>query len=169
MKNLIITLTLLLTHFLSYSQQQFYTPVDVYVINQGGCPYALTDTYNSPAGAGNMTLTSIDSMGFQNVHHYVINDTVYPITLTVCLYVGATQAPFPPQTPQCITQVLNSGVALTLVADCSILGIESLTNKTDKNIIKVTDLSGRECQIERGKYLIIYYTDGTFDKVYIND
>jgi hypothetical protein len=99
------------------------TSVDVYVINQGGCPYGLIDTWVSPNGAGNMSLDSIDNMGFQNVHHFTINDTTYPITLTICLYVGATQAPFPPQTPSCITQVLNSpGQAITIVADCSILG-----------------------------------------------
>jgi len=103
------------------------TSVDLYVINQGGCPYGLTDTWVSPNGAGNMSLDSIDSMGFQNVHHFTINDTTYPITLTICLYVGATQGPFPPQTPNCITQVINSpGQAITIVADCSILGVTDL-------------------------------------------
>jgi hypothetical protein len=103
------------------------TSVDVYVINQGGCPYGLIDTWVSPNGAGNMLLDSIDSMGFQNVHHFTINDTTFPITLTICLYVGATQAPFPPQTPNCITQVLNSpGQAITIVADCSILEVIDL-------------------------------------------
>ena len=103
------------------------TSVDVYVINQGGCPYGLIDTWVSPNGAGNMSLVSIDSMGFQNVHHFTINDTTYPITLTICLYVGATQAPFPPQTPSCITQVLNSpGQSITIVADCSILEVIDL-------------------------------------------
>ena len=103
------------------------TSVDVYVINQGGCPYGLIDTWVSPNGAGNMSLVSIDSMGFQNVHHFTINDTTYPITLTICIYVGATQAPFPPQTPSCITQVLNSpGQSITIVADCSILEVIDL-------------------------------------------
>ncbi len=168
MKNLIITLTLLLTHFLSYSQQQFYTPVDVYVINNQNCPYFLTDTYSGPNGAGSMTLLSVDTT-FGDVYHYAIYDSIYPITVTVCLYVGSIQPPAPGPIPQCITQVLNSGASLTFSADCSILGIESLTNNTDKNILKVVDLNGKECQIEKGKYLIIYYTDETFDKVYIND
>lgn len=162
MKNLLLSLIFGLLSFMTFSQ----TPVNVYVINQGGCPYALTDTYVSPAGAGNMTLTSIDSMGFQNVHHYIINDTVYPITLTVCLYVGATQAPFPPQTPQCITQVLNSGVALTLVADCSILDINEIT-PVKKQIVKVVDLMGRETSIVSNQPLIYVYSDGTTERVYV--
>ena len=112
------------------------TSVDVYVINQGGCPYGLIDTWVSPNGAGNMSLVSIDSMGFQNVHHFTINDTTYPITLTICLYVGATQAPFPPQTPGCITQVLNSpGQSITIVADCSILEVIDLGfNKSEISV-----------------------------------
>jgi hypothetical protein len=150
--------------FMTYSQ----TPVNVFVLNQGGCPYSLTDTYVSPTGAGNMTLDYIDSMGFQNVHHYIINDTVYPITLTVCLYVGATQAPFPPQTPQCITQVLNSGVALTFVADCSVLELDETTvNK--KEIVKVVDFMGRETSIMLNQSLIYIYNDGTTERVYIKE
>jgi hypothetical protein len=115
-----------------------------------------------------MTLDYIDSMGFQNVHHYIINDTVYPITLTVCLYVGATQAPFPPQTPQCITQVLNSGVALTFVADCSVLELDETTvNK--KEIVKVVDFMGRETSIMLNQSLIYIYNDGTTERVYIKE
>jgi len=164
MKNLLLTFIFGLISLMTFSQ----TPVNVFVLNQGGCPYALTDTYVSPAGAGNMTLNYIDSMGFQNVHHYVINDTVYPITLTVCLYVGATQAPFPPQTPQCITQVLNSGVALTLVADCSILDINEII-PLNKQVVKVVDLMGRETSIMLNQSLIYIYNDGTTDRVYIKE
>ena len=164
MKNLLLSLIFGLLSYMTFSQ----TPVDVYVINQGGCPYALTDTYVSLAGAGNMTLTSIDSMGFQNVHHYVINDTVYPITLTVCLYVGATQAPFPPQTPQCITQVLNSGAALTLVADCSILDINEHT-PVNKQVVKVVDLMGRETTIMFNQPMIYVYSDGSQEIRYIKE
>jgi len=164
MKKLLLSLILVLMSFMTFSQ----TPVDIYVINQGGCPYALTDTYVSPVGAGNMILTSIDSMGFQNVHHYIINDTVYPITLTVCLYVGATQAPFPPQTPQCITQVLNSGAALTLVVDCSILDINELTS-INKQVVKVIDLTGRETNVVSNQPLIYVYSDGSKEIRYINE
>jgi len=164
MKNLLLSFIFGLLSFMTFSQ----TPVNVFVLNQGGCPYALTDTYVSPAGAGNMTLNYIDSMGFQNVHHYVINDTVYPITLTVCLYVGATQAPFPPQTPQCITQVLNSGVALTLVADCSILDINEIT-PVKKQVVKVVDLMGRETSIVSKQPLIYVYSDGSKEIRYINE
>jgi len=164
MKNLLLTFIFGLISLMTFSQ----TPVNVFVLNQGGCPYALTDTYVSPAGAGNMTLNYIDSMGFQNVHHYVINDTVYPITLTVCLYVGATQAPFPPQTPQCITQVLNSGVALTLVADCSILDINEIT-RLNKQVVKVVDLMGRETSIVFNQPLIYVYSDGSKEIRYINE
>lgn len=123
--------TLLLSIFCLLGIRAFsQTSVDVYVINQGGCPYGLIDTWSSPNGAGNMSLDSIDSMGFQNIHHYTINDTTYPITLYICLSVGATQAPFPPQTPNCVTQVLNSpGQAITLVADCSILEVTDLGTK----------------------------------------
>lgn len=168
MKNLIITLTLLLTTFLSYSQQQFYTPVDVYILNPQNCPYFLTDTYSGPNGSGNMTLLSVDTISSQNVHHYAIYDSIYPLTVNVCLYVGSNQPPSPTQTPQCITQVLDGMPGLiTMVVDCSVLGIESLLNSTNKDIIKVTDITGRECQIESGKYLIIYFSDGTFNKVYI--
>jgi hypothetical protein len=163
MKNLLFTLIFVFMSYVTFSQ----TPVNVYVINQGGCPYALTDTYVSLAGAGNMTLTSIDSMGFQNVHHYVINDTVYPITLTLCLYVGATQAPFPPQTPQCITQVLNSGAAITLATDCSILELNEITTN-NKVILKVLDLMGREVSEQPNKPLVYVYSDGTREIKYIN-
>lgn len=163
MKNLLLSLIFGLLSFMTFSQ----TPVNVFVLNQGGCPYALTDTYVSPAGAGNMTLNYIDSMGFQNVHHYVINDTVYPITLTVCLYVGATQAPFPPQTPQCITQVLNSGAAITLVADCSILDINEISGN-NRQLIKVVDLMGREVPVQPNKLLVYVYSDGTREMKYIN-
>jgi hypothetical protein len=164
MKNLLLSFIFGVMSFMTYSQ----TPVNVFVLNQGGCPYSLTDTYVSPTGAGNMTLDYIDSMGFQNVHHYIINDTVYPITLTVCLYVGATQAPFPPQTPQCITQVLNSGVALTFVADCSVLELDETTvNK--KEIVKVVDFMGRETSIMLNQSLIYIYNDGTTDRVYIKE
>jgi hypothetical protein len=164
MKNLLLSFIFGVMSFMTYSQ----TPVNVFVLNQGGCPYSLTDTYVSPTGAGNMTLDYIDSMGFQNVHHYIINDTVYPITLTVCLYVGATQAPFPPQTPQCITQVLNSGVALTFVADCSVLELDETTvNK--KEIVKVVDFMGRETSIMLNQSLIYIYNDGTTERVYIKE
>jgi hypothetical protein len=164
MKNLLLSFIFGVMSFMTYSQ----TPVNVFVLNQGGCPYSLTDTYVSPTGAGNMTLDYIDSMGFQNVHHYIINDTVYPITLTVCLYVGATQAPFPPQTPQCLTQVLNSGVALTFVADCSVLELDETTvNK--KEIVKVVDFMGRETSIMLNQSLIYIYNDGTTERVYIKE
>jgi hypothetical protein len=164
MKNLLLSFIFGVMSFMTYSQ----TPVNVFVLNQGGCPYSLTDTYVSPTGAGNMTLDYIDSMGFQNVHHYIINDTVYPITLTVCLYVGATQPPFPPQTPQCLTQVLNSGVALTFVADCSVLELDETTvNK--KEIVKVVDFMGRETSIMLNQSLIYIYNDGTTERVYIKE
>ena len=104
---------------------------------------------------------------FRNVHHYVINDTVYPITLTVCLYVGASQAPFPPQTPQCMTQTLNSGVALTFVTDCSILDINEITVDS-KHLIRVIDLMGREVSVQPNKPLIYEYSDGSKEMWYIS-
>jgi len=164
MKNLLLCLIFGLLSFGALSQ----TPVDIYVINQGGCPYALTDTYVSPAGAGNMQLTSIDSMGFQNIHHYIINSVAYPITLTVCLYVGATQAPFPPQTPQCLTQVLNSGAALTLVANCSILDINELT-PLNKQVVKVVDFMGKEARVLINQPLIWVWSDGSKEIRWINE
>lgn len=164
MKNL-FALFLTLLSFLSFSQS---TLINVYVINQGGCPYSLTDTWNSQTGAGNMNFLSIDSLGFQNVHHYSIPDTTYPINLTVCLYVGATQPPFPNQTPTCITQMVYGPGAITIVADCSVLGIEEFKPTPIKNILKVTDLSGKECELKRNEFLIIHFEDGTCEKVFIN-
>ena len=163
MKNIVLSFIFGLISLMTFSQ----TPVDIYVITTNNCPYSLQDTWASPSGAGNMTLTSIDSMGFQNVHHYFINDTVYPITLTVCLYVGASQAPFPPQTPQCMTQTLNSGVALTFVADCSILDINEITVDS-KQLIRVIDLMGKEVSVQPNKPLIYEYSDGSKEMWYIS-
>ena len=115
-----------------------------------------------------MQLTSIDSMGFQNIHHYIINNVVYPITLTVCLYVGSTQAPFPPQTPQCLTQVLNSGTALTLVANCSILDINELT-PLNKQVVKVVDFMGKEARVLINQPLIWVWSDGSKEIRWINE
>jgi len=120
MKTLILSILLALG-LSTYSQ----TLVHVYVIHQG-CPYSLTDTWSSQCGAGNMTLDSVDYLGFQDLYFYQIPDTCYPIQLTMCVYVGATQPPFPPQTPFCLTQTMNGGGAITLIADCSTLGVIDL-------------------------------------------
>ncbi len=143
------------------------TNVDIFVINQGNCPYGLTDTYSGPNGAGNMTLSSIDTLGFQTVHHYVINDTVYPINLTVCLYVGASQPPFPPQTPQCINQVLNSGTAITFVADCSVLGVLENNTIHKRKLVSIKNLFGIPIQTTENQIVIYQYDDGTCEKVFV--
>ena len=36
-----------------------------------------------------------------------------------------------------------------------------------KNIIKVTDLTGQDCDLEFNKFLIIYFDDSTIEKVFI--
>lgn len=162
MKNLFV-LFLTLLSFSTFSQN---TPVGVYVIHNG-CPYSVTDTWSSQCGAGNMILDSVDYLGFQDLYHYHIADTCYPINVTMTVYVGATQPPFPQQTPFTTTQSITNWGVITLLADCSILDINELQTST-KNIVKVTDLSGKECELKENEFLIIHFEDGSCEKVFIN-
>lgn len=157
--------------FMTFSQ----IPANIYISNQNECLYGLTNTYVSQAASGSMILISIDSMQSQNVHHYIIDDTVsnngvafYPITVTVCLYVGATQEPFPPQTPQCFTQTTNFLISIHFVVDCSVLELNEVTvNK--KEIVKVVDLMGKETTIMFNQPIIYVYSDGSKEIKYINE
>lgn len=38
-----------------------------------------------------------------------------------------------------------------------------------KNIIKVTDLTGQECNLDFNKFLIIYFDDFTIEKVFVKE
>lgn len=157
--------------FMTFSQ----IPANIYISNQNECLYGLTNTYVSQAASGSMILMSIDSMQSQNVHHYIIDDTVsnngvafYPITVTVCLYVGATEEPFPPQTPQCFTQTTNFLISIHFVVDCSVLELNEVTvNK--KEIVKVVDLMGKETTIMFNQPIIYVYSDGSKEIMYINE
>ena len=159
MKKLLLMLFVSFLTFFSFSQ----TPVNVYVVHQG-CPYSITDTWSSQCGAGNMVLDSVDYMGFQDLYFYQIPDTCTPIQLTMCVYVGANQPPFPPQTPFCLTQTMNGGGAITLLADCSILTVDEIN--ITKQIVKIVDLSGKEVNETYKGFVIIYYKDGEFVKTY---
>jgi hypothetical protein len=160
MKKVIFILTIF-WNLLSYSQ----TPINVYVVHQG-CTYGVTDTWTSQCAAGNMVLDSVDYQGFQDLYFYHINDTCYPIQLTMCVYVGATQAPFPPQTPFCLTQNINGGGAITLLADCSILGLkENLI--VPRKLVRIQNLFGQPASENDDQLLIYIYDDGTSEKVFI--
>jgi hypothetical protein len=171
MKNLLLTFILVLMSFMTFSQ----VPANIYISNQNECLYGLTNTYVSEVGSGSMIPTSIDSMQSQNIHHYIIDAPVsnngvafYPITVTVCLYVGATQEPFPPQTPQCFTQTTNFTIFINFVVDCSVLELNEVTvNK--KEIVKVVDLMGRETTIMFNQPMIYVYSDGSKEIMYINE
>ena len=49
--------------------------------------------------------------------------------------------------------------------DCGIAGIEELSN-TPKELIKITDLIGREVTFKPNTPLIYIYSDGSTEKVY---
>lgn len=160
-----IILSILCTIGISaYSQ----TPVDVYVVNPNNCPYYLTDTYQYPGGGGNMYLVSIDTSFGQFIHHYEIQDTVVPFTLTVCLNVGVTQPPWTPIPPVCVTQLVSGPTSITLVANCNLVGIEENTsNEPVKKLVKIQNLIGQTVEQTGGQILIYTYDDGTTEKIYI--
>lgn len=160
MKNLLLTLIVSFLTFFSFSQ----TPVNVYVIHQG-CPYGITDTWSSQCGAGNMTLDTVNYMSFQDVYFYQIPDTCYPIQLTMCVYVGATQPPFPQQIPFCLTQTINGGGAITLLADCSQLSIEE--QQVEKTIVSIKNLIGQPINKTTNEIMFVTWSDGTIEKVFI--
>lgn len=88
--------------------------------------------------------------------------------MTVCLYVGATEEPFPPQTPQCFTQTTNFLISIHFVVDCSVLELNEVTvNK--KEIVKVVDLMGKETTIMFNQPIIYVYSDGSKEIMYINE
>jgi len=160
MKKLIL-LILLFIVVCTHSQTQ----LNVYVINQQGCPYSLIDTWVSQCSSGHMTLDSVNYLGFQNLHYYQIPDTCYPIELSMCVYVGATQPPFPQQTPFCLTQIINGPEMVTLIADCSILKTEELFGRY-KKVVHVQNLLGELVNKKNNQVLIYTYDDGTKEKVY---
>lgn len=160
MKKIITAFTLFLT-LVSYSQ----TTVNVYVIHQG-CPYGITDTWNSQCGAGNMILDSVDYLGFQDLYHFQIPDTCYPIQLSMCVYVGATQPPYPTQNPFCLSQTINGGGAVTLLADCSILGIQE-NHVSPRRLFRIQNLLGQPASEYDNQLLIYFYDDGSTEKVFI--
>lgn len=164
MKNLILTLIFGLTTFFYNSQ----TPVNVYVIHQG-CPYGITDTWASQCfGIGSMTLDSVDYQGFQDLYFYQIPDTCYPIQLTMCVYVGATGPPFPQQTPFCLTQTINGGGAITLLADCSVLEVSEIRLESD-DFVSITNLLGQPTGLRSGEVLLVITKSGQHKKIFIED
>lgn len=64
------------------------------------------------------------------------------------------------------TCISGGTITLTSTWYVSTVGINELT-PTDKKIIKVTDIIGRECLIEKNKLLIYHYNNGLTEKVYI--
>ena len=168
MKSLLLTLFVSLLTTFSFSQ----TFLDIYVVSSNGfgapeCPYGLVDTWSSQTGAGNMTLLFQDSIFGAPVYHYEIPDTTYPILVTICLYVGSQQAPFPPQTPNCATLTVNGSMMVhTIVADCGQLGIEDV-QISDKKIVSYTNLLGQPINPTFGETMIRNWSDGTVDKVFI--
>jgi hypothetical protein len=45
--------------------------------------------------------------------------------------------------------------------------LEELTNN-EKSIVKITDILGRECEMDAGELRIVLYSDGTMKKVISN-
>lgn len=160
MKKLLLSLFVSFLTLVSFSQ----TPIHVYVIHQG-CPYGITDTWSSQCGAGNMTLDSVDFLGFQDLYHFQIQDTCYPIQLTMCVYVGATQPPYPPQNPFCLTQQISGGGAITLLADCSILNVNEIF--IDRKLVKIVDVMGNISDKKENEFLFYIYDDGYVEKKYL--
>ena len=168
MKNLILTLILSLVSTILFSQ----TSLDIYVVSNQGtgvpeCPFGLVDTWSSQAGAGNMTLISQDSIFGSPVYHYEIPDTTYPILVTICLYVGSQQPPFPPQTPNCATFTVNGPMmAYTIVADCGQLQIEEIV--TEDKIVSITNLLGQPISWKQEELMIVKFSNGTYKKLFVN-
>ncbi len=166
MKKLLLGALLLLSTVNSFSQ----TSLDIYVVSNQGtgvpeCPFGLFDTWSSQGGAGNMTLISQDSIFGAPVYHYEIPDTTYPILVTICLYVGSQQPPFPPQTPNCATLTVNGPMmAYTIVADCGQLQIEEIV--TEDKIVSITNLLGQTIKEDYNQIMIYVYDDGSIKKVF---
>ena len=49
---------------------------------------------------------------------------------------------------------------------CSV-GIQEIENSTLKEIVKIVDLLGRESQFETNKLLIVHYSDGSSEKIFV--
>jgi hypothetical protein len=148
---------------LSYSQS---IPVNVYVINQNGCPYSVTSTWSNPIlGAGNGNVVSVDSLAGQEVWHFSIPDTSNSTLFTVCV------VPAPP----CNCPLVCAGpmpiypnISITL-ALCQNVGVDEVENINHKKILNVTDVLGRESEMVQNKLLIIHYSDGSIKKVFIKE
>ena len=125
MKNLVLSLFVSLFTLLSFSQ----TPVNVYVINPNGCPYSLTSTWSSPVGAGNPTITSVDSLLNQEVWHLNVPDSTNQAMLTVC----AVPAP-PCNCPiECVGPTpIYPNISLTLLL-CGNMNVDELEVLTIEN------------------------------------
>jgi hypothetical protein len=161
MKNLLLSLIFGLLSFMTFSQ----TPVNVYVINQNGCPYSVTTTWTNPIlGGGNGNFVSVDSLAGQEVWHFSIPDTSNNTLFTVCVI------PAPP----CNCPLICAGpmpiypnISITLEL-CQNVGINELTGNS-KQLVSVVDLMGRETKIQPNKVLIYTYSDGSKEIKYINE
>ena len=125
MKNLILFLFVSLFTTVSFSQ----IPVNVYVINPNGCPYSLTNTWTSPSGAGNASVTSVDSLINQEVWHLEVADSSNQTMLTVC----AVPAP-PCNCPvECMGPTpIYPNISITLLL-CSNMNVDELEVHTIEN------------------------------------
>lgn len=125
MKTLILSLFVSLFTIVSFSQ----IPVNVYVVNPNGCPYSLTNTWSSPTGAGNASVTSVDSLVNQEVWHLNVQDTSNQAMLTVC----AIPAP-PCNCPiECMGPTpIYPNISITLLL-CSNMNVDELEVITIEN------------------------------------
>lgn len=82
----LLTLALLMSISLEMLSQA-NIPVDVYVVNPNGCPYSVTTTWsNQYLGGGNGTLVNIDTLGNQQVYHFLVPDSLSSTYFTVCAF-----------------------------------------------------------------------------------
>ena len=128
MKNLVLSLFVSLFTLLSFSQ----TPVNVYVVNPNGCPYSLTNTWSSPVGAGNATITSVDSLMNQELWHLEVQDSTNQAMLSVCV-VPAPPCNCPMECMGPISTFPNMAITLIL---CNTINVDELEVLTIQNPIK---------------------------------
>jgi hypothetical protein len=125
MKNLILSLFLTFFTIVSFSQ----TPVNIYVLNPNGCPYSVTNTWTSPFGAGNASITSVDSLMNQEVWHLEVPDSSNQAMLTVCV------VPAPPCScpMECVGPTpIYPNISLTILL-CGSMNVDELEVVTIEN------------------------------------
>ena len=79
-----------------------------------------------------------------------------------------TQPPFPAQTPFCLTQTINGGGAITLLADCSLLEVSEIRLESD-DFVSITNLLGQPTGLRSGEVLLVITKSGQHKKIFIED